>query len=130
MKYVNYQIVCVASITFCLTCCNKQNEVVRSDDFAPDKSLSSPNSFAREMVESILSMKEFDDPADGYFHAYVLKREAEKKTEPKESFRDLEEALGYLQAVKRRYPDWKTAMVEARSESTKESLIRISKNEQ
>jgi hypothetical protein len=130
MRYVNYQIVCVASITFCLTCCNKHNKVVRSDDLAPDKPSSSSNSFASEIVQPVLSKKEFDDPADGYFYAYVLTREAEKKTEQKESIRDLEEALGYLRAVKKRYPDWKTAMVEARSESTKESLIQISKNEQ
>jgi hypothetical protein len=130
MRYVNYQIVCVISITFCLTCCKKQNEVVRSDVLAQDKPLSSSNCFAGEIIQSNLFMKEFDDPADGYFHAYVLAREAEKKTEQKESIRDLEEALGYLRAVKKRYPDWKNAMVEARSESTKESLIRISKNEQ
>ena len=130
MKYVICRIVCVASIIFSLTCCKKQNEVVRSNDLAPDKPVSSSNLFASDMIQSILSKKEFEDPADGYFNAYVLTREAKKKTEQKESIRDLEEALGYLRAIKKRYPDWKTAMVEARTESTKESISRISKNEQ
>jgi len=80
------------------------------------------------MTQSVLSKKEFDDPADGYFHAYLLTREAEKTTNQEESIRNLQEALGYFRAVKKQYPDWKIAMVDARTQLTEESLNRLSKN--
>lgn len=80
------------------------------------------------MTKSVLSKKEFDDPADGYFHAYLLTREAEKATNQEESIRNLEEALGYFRAVKKKYPDWKPAMVDARTQLTEESLDRLAKN--
>ena len=115
---------------FSITACEHQRKTHHSGKPTPSKSDSSSNSFATETTQSVLSKKEFDDPADGYFHAYLLMREAEKTTNQEKSIRNLQEALGYFRAVKQRYPDWKTEMVEARTRVTEDSLTRVSKIEQ
>ena len=120
MKKAVRPIVCVACIILSLPACEKQRENHHSSHSIPSKLDRSSNSFATEMTQSILSKKEFDDPADGYFHAYLLMRGAEKATNQQESIRNFEEALGYLVAVNKRYPDWKPAMVAVRTDSARE----------
>lgn len=140
MKNPLHLIAYVACMIFSITACENQRKTHHSgkptqskftpSKFTPSKSDSSSNSFATETTQSVLSKKEFDDPADGYFHAYLLMREAEKTTNQEKSIRNLQEALGYFRAVKQRYPDWKTEMVEARTRVTEDSLTRVSKIEQ
>ena len=135
MKNPLHLIACVACTIFSITACENQRKAHHSgkptpSKFTPSKSDSSSNSFATETTQSVLSKKEFDDPADGYFHAYLLMREAEKTTNQEKSIRNLQEALGYFRAVKQRYPDWKTEMDEARTRVTEDSLTRVSKIEQ
>ena len=79
-------------------------------------------------MRSVLSKTGFEDPTDGYFHAYALTREAERATDPDDAIRSLQEALGYLREVKKRHPEWKTGMVDARIQTTEESLAGILKS--
>ena len=118
-------------VIFDLTACEKQPGGHQSDKPVPS-SPSSPNSSSdstsEEMMRSVLSKTGFEDPSDGYFHAYALTREAEKATDPDDSIRNLQEALGYLREVKKRYPEWKIVMVDTRIRKTEESLVGILKS--
>jgi len=62
--------------------------------------------------------------------AFLLTQEAEKATNPDESIRNLQEALGYFRAVKKQYPDWKIEMVDGRIRMTEESLAGVWKSNQ
>ena len=68
---------------------------------------------------------EFEDPADGYFTASLLVREAENSQVQEESIRSFREALGYFNAVKEKFPDWKTGMVDKRIDLTTRSLAAL-----
>lgn len=113
-----------------LTACDKYPGDHQSDKLAPSSPNSSSDPISEEMRKSVLSKTGFEDPSDGYFHAYVLTREAEKATDPDESIRNLQEALGYLREVKKRYPEWKIVMVHVRIQKTEESLADLSKSNQ
>jgi hypothetical protein len=73
-------------------------------------------------LDRALSKKGFNDPAAGYFHAYMLIQKAEKSADRKNSIRLIEEALGYYKAIKSQFPDWKASMVNARAEKTENAL--------
>jgi hypothetical protein len=92
----------------------------------PRKSSSSSS----KVTDSVLSEMEFDEPKDGYSHGSLLTYEAEKATDPVESIRHLEAALAYFRAVKKRFPDWKQSMIDARIQRTEELLDVLPKNEQ
>ena len=78
----------------------------------------------KQRLEEQEKQKQFDDPADGYFRGFLLLEEAGKTTDKKESIRLLQEADGYFQAVKSRFPNWKTSMVGNRIQQTQELLAR------
>jgi hypothetical protein len=89
-----------------------------------------PSDPASKVTESVLPEIEFADPKDGYSQGFLLTREAEKATDPVESFRHLEAALAYFRAVKKRFPDWKKSMVDGRIQRTEEWLGVLPKIEQ
>ena len=107
---------------------NERYETPDSSDTDEDRADRQSSPFP-QVADSALSKKEADDPADGYFHAYLLTREAEKAANREESMRHLEEALGGFMAVKRRFPDWKTSLVDARIQRTQKALAALSEIE-
>lgn len=126
MKKLLHPIVTGVLVVFALSACEKPQKGHQSDKPAPSSPENPSDSITEEMTRSVLSKTGFEDPSDGYFHAYLLAREAEKSTNPDESIRNLQEALEYLRAVKKRYPDWKIVMVDARIQKTEESLAQLS----
>jgi len=89
-----------------------------------------PSGSSSTVTDSVLFEKEFDDPKDGYSQGSLLTYEAEKATDPVESFRRLEAALAYFRAVKKRFPDWKKSMVDRQIQYTEERLGVLPKIEQ
>ena len=77
-------------------------------------------------VKSAETLKEFKDPSDGYFMGYLKFRSSKDMTRPEDTQRYLKQADFYFQAVKKRFPDWKPEMVNARIEKTKEALAKVS----
>ena len=128
MKKLLHPILISVWVIFTLTACENHPGGHQSDKLAPSSPDSSSDSTSEEMMRSVLSKTGFEDPSDGYFHAYSLTREAEKATDPDDSIRNLQEALGYLREVKKRYPEWKIVMVDTRIQTTEESLAGILKS--
>jgi hypothetical protein len=77
-------------------------------------------------MESMLTKLAFDDPSDGYFLGFLKVKSAEEINSREDSIRLLQMADSYFQEVKNRFPDWKTEMVNARIEKTREALAKLS----
>lgn len=109
--------------------CQKRSDVTgpSANASAAEEPAVRPAEESAPQVEEVA--KTSDDPADQYFKAWLLVRESEKAANRGESIRMLQEALGHFAAIKSKSPEWKTAMVEARTQATKEALAGLSKSE-
>jgi hypothetical protein len=121
-----------AIVTLCATLmvagCEKHRETQAPPDAKnPRKDGRTASSSAR--MDSVFSEKGFDDPADAYFHAYLLIKKADEAANRDDAVGQLQEAIIHLEAVRMRFPDWKTVMVEGRLKDTQEKLARVSDSE-
>jgi hypothetical protein len=119
------QIIIIASVFLIVAGIGcKQQEQSADTAALPDNSVAELVSEDSE-PDPITPPPDFEDPVDGYFAAYLLVREAEKSEVQEKSIRSYREALGYFNAVKEKFPDWKTAMVDNRIELTTKNLALL-----
>lgn len=129
MKNLSPIITSLAWLILALTGCEKHRDMKQSkntDAADIDKSLDANRD---NLPKPLLSEADIDDPADGYFQAYLLIRESEKTEDQQESIRILKEALGHFKAVESKFPDWKRLMVDARIKQTQQRLDSLSMND-
>jgi hypothetical protein len=88
-----------------------------------------PESEFQRHLSKIEPITAFEEPSDGYFHAYLMSRDAEKllaQGEQPSNREDvlelLEKSYAYFLGVRETAPDWKVQMVLGRLEKTKSSL--------
>ena len=126
MKNTLHPRICAVGIIVTLTTCAKRQDTHGSKNGT--SSIPNPSSISDvvAMVEPDQSGKEFDDPSDSYFQAFLLIRAAGEIANREESIRKLQRALDLLRAVRKRYPEWKIDMVEARIRLTEETLAALS----
>ncbi len=124
MKIYQSSLVAVC-VTVAVTGCEKHRETkAPRETKTPRKDGSTASSLARR--DSVFSEKGFDDPADAYFHAYLLTKKADEAANRDDAVGHLQEAIIHIEAVRMRFPDWKIVMVEGRLKDTQEKLARVS----
>lgn len=73
---------------------------------------------------------EAEDPAELYYQAYLVNRDAELTEEPAIKRQKMQQALASFEAIKAQFPEWKTQMVETRIQFTKQRLAALTKANQ
>lgn len=84
MKNLSQTLTCLAWLMLALTGCEKHSDKEHSKNTATANLEKSSKTNLDEVTKPLLSEPEFDDPADGYFKAYLLIRESEKTENPQD----------------------------------------------
>lgn len=115
------QIFCL-SLIIALNGCQK-----RVDEPSPKVSQEMKQVAKPEEQKDHTPANEAEDPADQYYVAWLLSREAENAVDPEEKLRKFEKSLDQFQAIKAKFPDWKTKMVNDRIQITMQQVARLKK---
>lgn len=111
------RILCLSLPIACMGCKNQQHEAEAAKKTSPEISLVAQ---AEEITE---------DPADLYYQAYLLTREASNTQERDQALQKFQESLDRFQAIKTKYPHWKSQMVAGRIELTTQQIAKLKQTE-